>query len=302
MNNLTCCFSTHNNLNYLKLAFKSMIENAKIVDSIIIYAENCDDGTNEWLNNLNPVINNINIISYIRQIKNGGIGSGINYVISKVNTEYFYLSHSDMVFPKGFDTELMKYFEDEKYKNKRLIVSGYRCEPNIWNNPQYLPGLISVDPKIFGLYYNEFKEDLFYDWSIDFSNKNKNKIIRNVGGAGGYLMKKQDWNYLGGNDPYFDPACYEDIDLDLRAQLKEFEFIMTCDTLLYHFGARGSWFPNDKIGIENKSQRQIESEKQGYEKWLKKWNDNIKYDNNHFIILTEKMKNHYELNKNNFLY
>ena len=47
---ITTCISTNNNLGYLKLAIKSVRQNAYYNDQpIIVFAENCTDGTNEWL-------------------------------------------------------------------------------------------------------------------------------------------------------------------------------------------------------------------------------------------------------------
>ena len=47
---ITTCISSNNNLNYLKLAVKSIRQNAYYKNMpIIVYAENCTDGTNEWL-------------------------------------------------------------------------------------------------------------------------------------------------------------------------------------------------------------------------------------------------------------
>ena len=47
---ITTCISTNNNLEYLKLAIKSVRKNSYYKDQpVIIHAENCTDGTNEWL-------------------------------------------------------------------------------------------------------------------------------------------------------------------------------------------------------------------------------------------------------------
>ena len=47
---ITNCISTHNNLPYLKLAIKSVRENSYFKNApFIIHAENCTDGTDEWL-------------------------------------------------------------------------------------------------------------------------------------------------------------------------------------------------------------------------------------------------------------
>ena len=43
---ITHCISTYNNLDYLKLAIQSVRKNAFFKDMpIIVYAENCSDGT-----------------------------------------------------------------------------------------------------------------------------------------------------------------------------------------------------------------------------------------------------------------
>ena len=50
MNPLTFCISTYNNLPYLKLAIESVRKNSYFKEApFIIHAENCNDGTDEWL-------------------------------------------------------------------------------------------------------------------------------------------------------------------------------------------------------------------------------------------------------------
>ena len=47
---LTFCISTFNNLPYLKIAIESVRKNSYYKDApFIVHAENCTDGTNEWL-------------------------------------------------------------------------------------------------------------------------------------------------------------------------------------------------------------------------------------------------------------
>ncbi len=87
---LTFCISTYNNLNYLKLAVASVRKNSYFKNSrFIIHAENCTDGTNEWLQN-----NDYNIEYYIENNKTPlGIGGGMNFCADKVNTEYIMQGH-----------------------------------------------------------------------------------------------------------------------------------------------------------------------------------------------------------------
>ena len=51
---ITTCISSNNNLEYLKLAVKSVRQNAHYNDMpIVVYAEKCTDDTDQWLAN-NP--------------------------------------------------------------------------------------------------------------------------------------------------------------------------------------------------------------------------------------------------------
>ena len=50
MREQTICISVHNGINYLPLVVKSVRENSYDKDCpFVIYSENSDDGTNEWL-------------------------------------------------------------------------------------------------------------------------------------------------------------------------------------------------------------------------------------------------------------
>ena len=80
---ITTTISTNDNLPYLKLAIESIRKNAYYKDMpIIIHAENCTDGTDEWLEK-----NEYNVEYYIDHNNNPkGIGGGMNFCVDKVKT------------------------------------------------------------------------------------------------------------------------------------------------------------------------------------------------------------------------
>ena len=84
---LTFCISTYNNLPYLQLAIDSVRKNSYFKDApFIVHAENCTDGTNEWLD---EVKNLYNLEVYIENNEIAkGIGGGMNFCANKVQTEY----------------------------------------------------------------------------------------------------------------------------------------------------------------------------------------------------------------------
>jgi GT2 family glycosyltransferase len=272
-NPLTFCISTYNNLNYLKLAVESVRKNSYFKDApFIIHAENCTDGTNEWLEENKEKYNLTLLIEPNNEIVRG-IGGGMNICAENVKTEYIMFLHSDFYVTKDWDLECLKIFK--KYPNKKLWVSSHRVEPNIFNNPSSRPGTLIVPVSIFGTYYNDFDKKIFEDWVREFKALNPDIEIPKGEGVSG-LIKKKDWDFIGGNDPIFAPASYEDMDLFLRMLNNGYEFILTSNSLVWHFGARGSHRLEENNG--QTSQRQKESEQNNIKKWLNKWGKAPKFD------------------------
>jgi GT2 family glycosyltransferase len=274
---ITTCISTNNNLDYLKLAVQSVRQNAYYKDMpIVVYAENCEDGTDEWLSN-NPY----NLDYYIEKNKvEKGIGGGMNFCVDKAQTEFVNIIHSDMWVAPNQDLELLNLFTDE---NAKLIASSFRIQPKIFpNDPDYRPGTVFVPMDAFGSYHHDFNSNLFDDWAREFSDNN-NINVRKGGGAG-FFCRKKDYEWIGGNDPLFAPASWEDMDLFIRMQLEGYQFKMTSKSAVYHFSARGSHFRDEaKDNFNNKSKRQKTAEQVNMQKFIKKWGRLPEHDDETFV-------------------
>ena len=268
---ITFCISTFNNLPYLKIAIKSVRENSYYDKApFIIHAENCTDGTDRWL------IDNkekYNLDVYLDKNKVPlGIGGGMNFCANKVETEYIMFLHSDFYVTKNWDLELYNIFK--KYPNQKMWVNSHRVEPNMFNNPSSRPGTVIVDKEMFGAYHHDFKDQIFEQWANEFTEMNDFEIPKGEGVSG--LIRKKDWDEIGGNDPLFAPASWDDMDLFLRMLNKGFKFILTSKSMVYHFGARGSHRLEENEG--KSSTRQIEAERVNAQKWFKKWKAIPKFD------------------------
>tara|TARA_R110000851_G_scaffold80952_2_gene177906 strand:+ start:3233 stop:4072 length:840 start_codon:yes stop_codon:yes gene_type:complete len=261
---LTFCISTYNNLNYLKLVVESVRNYSYYVDArFIIHAENCTDGTDEWLrdNSLH-----YNLEYYID--KNDvpiGIGGGMNFCADLVESKYICFLHSDMVVSKFWDKSLVEYAE----QHSRTWVDSFRIEPDIFGTPPARKATIQTHKNMFGEFYSNFNNDLFQNYAIEFTKLNCNVIYPVVQGVSG-LIEKSCWDEIGGNDAIFAPASYEDLDLFLRMQKIGIDYVSIGSSLLYHFGARGSHFPDDNFSIS--SNRQEISESKNRMLWIRKWN------------------------------
>ena len=261
---LSFCISTHNNLEYLKIAVDSVRKNSYYKDApFIIHAENCNDGTDEWLQS---VMQQYNLDVYI-DINNSpkGIGGGMNYCADKVKTEYVMFLHSDFYVTRDWDKSLMELID--KHPNERLWVNSARIEPQMFPNSQTTPGNIVVPQDAFGAYYNTFDIDSFERWSELFKEENNIEYSRGLGVSG--LIRKRDWDYIGGNDLIFAPTSWDDHDLFWRMYREGFKFITTTKSLVYHFGARGSHRleENNNKSSERQSKAEIANAKKFVTKW-----------------------------------
>lgn len=277
---LTFCISTYNNLPYLKLAIKSVRKNSYFKDApFVIYAENCSDGTNEWLE---EVKDKYNLEIYIENNEIAkGIGGGMNFCADKIKTEYICFLHSDFYVTKNWDIELLNIHQ--KYPDQKLWVNSHRVEPNMFNSPDR-PGTVLIPLDIFGAYHYDFIPDRFEEWAEEFKAMNDFEIPKGEGVSG--LIKKSVWDEVGGNDPLFAPASWEDMDLFLRMLQHGVKFILPSKSLVWHFGARGSHRLEENNG--QSSERQRKAEHENARKWLGKWGKMPIFDEYGMIKMYEK--------------
>ena len=275
---ITFCLSTFNNLEYLKLAIKSVRENSFHKDApFVVHAENCTDGTNEWLE---QVKDQYNLEIYIEPIVEParGIGGGMNFCADKVKTEYIIFLQSDFYVAKDFDTFLLKELIG---CTKPTVVSSWRIQPNVFNNPPQKPGNIFLPLKSFGAYWDDFNSKDFLAYASLVSETN-NMQIRRGEGAGGFIIRKEDWDYIGGNDSLYAPTSWEDMDLFVRMQNEGYEFIQTTTSIIWHFAGRGSHRLEENNG--KSSERQQQAEVKNAVKFLNKWGKMPRFDNNDFVL------------------
>ena len=285
MHKITSVIPTYNNLPFLKLTVQSVRQNCYYNDMpIIIFAENCTDGTNEWLA---QNADELNIEYYIEndgdRENQRGIGGGIDLCVSKVKTEFVNILHSDFWVAPNQDIELLKLFEE--FPDDRLITSSFRVQPNIFpNDPPYRPGTIFVPFDQFGVHEDDFEQRYFDDWATEFSEDNDIRV-RKAGGAG-YLCRVEDQIAIGGNDPRFEPMYWEDKDLFMRMQMEDYKFIMTSKSVIWHFTSRTSRFPDGTKNLDNNQRPAhiVRWEQRAMERFIEKWGRLPEEDADSFVV------------------
>lgn len=275
---ITFCISTYNNLEYLKIAIDSVRKNSYFKDApFVIHAENCTDGTNEWLRENKNKYD----LQYVIDINNTpqGIGGGMNFCAGLVKTEYVMFLHSDFYVTPNWDKSLLDLFD--KYPDKKLWVNSWRIEPAMFPGSVTTPGNIVVPKDLFGEYHHNFDSEFFDEWTNDFKQMNSDlEIPRGLGVS--CLIRKSDWDEIGGNDPQFAPTSWDDHDLFLRMHRAGFTFITTSNSIIYHFGARGSHRLEENNN--QSSERQRISEQRNAKKFYDKWGGMPVFDNYGQII------------------
>ena len=141
-------------------------------------------------------------------------------------------------------------------------------------NSQSRPGTVVVPKETFGAYYDDFNSELFDKYAEQFTSENDFEIPKGEGVSG--LIKKEHWDEIGGNDPLFAPASYDDMDLFLRMLQNGFRFILPTTSLVWHFGARGSHRLEENDG--RSSERQMKAEQANIQKWVSKWGSPPTFD------------------------
>lgn len=274
---VTFTLSTYNNLEYLKLAIESVRKYAYFKKApFIVHAENCTDGTNEWLSE-NAKKYNLDIYIEPVMVPARGIGGGMNFSISKAKTEYVIPLQSDFYVSKDFDLALYNIIEQTE---DRTVVSSFRVQPNIFGNPVQKPGNLFLDLDTVGAFWTDFKPKRFLELAVGLSTLN-DFTIRRCEGAGGFIIRKKDWDYIGGNDSLFAPTSWEDIDLFVRMQNEGFNFIQTTKSIIWHFAGRGSHRLEENQG--QSSERQVQAEQRNAAHFIMKWGQYPEFDEMDFV-------------------
>lgn len=266
--NITTCIGTYNSLPYLKLAVESIRRNEYFKSPLIIFADGCTDGTNEWLIENKEKYNITTIIE--DRCDDSSNGYGMNRCAKEVQTEFINFLHADMYCAKNYDLAL--YNKISTYTDTdRALVSSYRIQPNIFHNGQEpdRPATVMVDPSTYGAMPEIFNRDRFEQDAIVFQETYKDVSFPKAEGCS-FLIKKRDWDYIGGNDLRFKPNGYDDMDLFLRMRAEEYKYCVIGSSVVYHFAGRGGNGFFGK-GLEGRNQSNADGETKSAKAFLEKW-------------------------------
>ena len=212
-----CINTAINELDYIKLLFKSLNDNLSTLEhEIIVFIDSDNQGTLEWLIEQKSIFPNLKILKNHLPVCYG-YARNINEMFKFASNDIVSYLQSDMVISKDYDVYILKNIKDN------IILSSTRIEP-----PLHGPGL-EKHTFDFGLNPKEFKYDTFLDWcKHNREDKQTNYFFAP------FTLYKDVWNSIGGYDTQF-RRSREDSDVLNRLVLNGVKIVQTWEALVYHF-------------------------------------------------------------------
>ena len=284
LNKITFVIPSRNNLEFLKLAYKS-IRDLETKHEILVLNDASTDGTQEWINNLND---DDLITHHNPGPERIGIVGMFDKGIEMARTEIIFAFHSDMVAAPNLDKHILKHLK------KGTVVSATRVEPPLHPDG---PEKMLVD---FGIEVEDFDINKFNNWANNEYKPKHNKLVTE-GIFAPWCMYKEDFLAIGGHDELFAPQSKEDSDLFNRFVLNGYKVLQTWEGLVYHFTSRGSRFNKHAGGGAGKnSEEWLYTTNKNMRNFIRKWGTPVKHDSLMKPIIPPKYNIGFILEGNDF--
>lgn len=271
MDKITFVLPSRNNLEFLKLAYRS-IRDLKITHEILILDDASSDGTQEWITSLNDK----DLLTYHNPGPTRiGIVGMFDKGIEMARTEIIFAFHADMIAAPHLDVNILKHLQPG------VVVSATRIEP-----PLHPEG-----PEKITLPWGDEVEDYNYNDSVqrflELEAIHSNKTTEGIFAP--WCMYKKDYVAVGGHDELFAPQSKEDSDLFNRFVLNGYKVIQSWDALVYHFTSRGSRFNKHAGGGAGiNSTEWIKTTTKNTRNFIRKWGHFVKHDSLMKPIITPR--------------
>ena len=261
--NLTFCINTACNERYhIELLLRSMSQNLSHKNyPIIVYVENDNQGTVEFLKTQKAIFPNLKIVVNPLPVPIG-YARNINLMFDMAETEIVSYLQSDMVVSRNYDLEVLKHL------NEQNIISSTRIEPPLHPSS---PEKITYD---FGLDPQKFDLEAF----TAFADSQKSDRITNYWFAPFTLYRKL-WLEIGGHDTLF-RRSREDSDLLYRFTMKGVKIEQAWNAIVYHFTCTSSrgiewWTKKAKARTALQQQADVVEMTRFLQKWPKFKHDTV---------------------------
>ena len=258
MKSISFCINTAvNELDYIKLLFKSLNDNLSTLEhEIIVFIDSDNQGTLEWLIEQKSIFPNLKILKNHLPVCYG-YARNINEMFKFASNDIVSYLQSDMVISKDYDVYILKNIKDN------IILSSTRIEPPLHGAGQ------EKHTMDFGLTPKDFKYETF----LEYCKNNRKKHITQFFFAP-FTLYKHVWNNIGGHDTQF-RRSREDSDVLNRLVLNGTKIIQTWEALVYHFtcvSSRGQdWHNPNNTKAQDRAKIQNDADMVEMSRMHKKW-------------------------------
>ena len=267
---------SRNNLKYLQWSYNSIRKNLGYIHEICWADDFSDDGTWEWMQEIQKKDKNVKIH------RNEGptrLGHTILYdtlINDYATNDIVMIYHADMYACPGLDVEINKHIK------KGVVVSGTRIEPPLHPDG---PEKILMD---YGIEPEEFKEQELLTWLSSSPEYTHSKLGKETteGIFAPWAIMKEDFQSIGGHDPLYAPQSKEDSDIFNRFHLAGYKFVQTWRGFVYHMTCRGSRFadgakrnPDGEVFMKNRETDEwLAQNIKSTRNFIRKWGHFVKHD------------------------
>jgi len=261
---------SRNNLKYLQWSYNSIRKNLNPMHEICMADDFSDDGTWEWMQEIQKKDKNVKIH------RNEGptrLGHTILYdtlVNDYATNDIVMIYHADMYALPGLDEEINKHIKPG------VVVSATRIEP-----PLHPPGPEKILAD-YGIEPEEFDEQQLLRDLDKFKDTGKTT----EGIFAPWAIYKSDFQKINGHDPLYAPQSKEDSDIFNRFHLAGYKFVQTWEGFVYHMTCRGSRFadgakrnPNGEVFMKNRETDEwLKQNQRSTRNFIRKWGHFVKHD------------------------
>jgi hypothetical protein len=271
-----CINTSKNELEYIKLLFKSLKDNLRYeYHEIIVFIDSDNQGAFEWLLEQKQYFKDLKILKNPLPVCYG-YARNINEMFKFASHDIVSYLQSDMVISKDYDKYVLKHLKPN------MVLSSTRIEP-----PLHGPGNEKYTVN-FGLTPFEFKYQEFLEYCED--NRQPNSIEYFFAP---FTMYKEVWNSIGGHDTQF-RRSREDSDILNRLILAGNKIEQTWDVLVYHFtcvSSRGKdWFNKENKMAQVRATLQQYADQIEMFRFFRKWgNLSHGFPSNYYYKISSKI-------------
>ena len=261
---------SRNNLKYLKWSYNSIRKNLGYIHEICWADDFSDDGTWEWMQEIQKKDPNVKIH------RNEGptrLGHTILYdtlVNDYATNDIVMIYHADMYACPGLDEAINKHIKPG------VVVSATRIEPPLHpDGPVKILADYGIEPEEFD--ERQLLRDL--DKFRDFSKTTEGIFAP-------WAIYKSDFQKIGGHDPLYAPQSKEDSDIFNRFVLAGYKLVQTWSGFVYHMTCRGSRFadgakrnPTGEVFMKNRETDEwLQQNERSTRNFIRKWGHFVKHD------------------------